>query len=127
MFRLIASAIIALAVHSTFAQEPARAEQSHLKGVELYSWKDERSGEWRFSLLLGTNRIKSLAEIKSQATVIRDIVALKQNICRLARGENVYWYSGLRSNPTLQKPDHAPVDEVIKFAAGCQVTVVVAQ
>ena len=32
-----------------------------MKGYELYSWQD--GGQWKFSLLVGTNREKTLEEI----------------------------------------------------------------
>src|SRR2546423_13466191 len=34
-----------------------------MKGYELYSWKSR--GEWHFSLLIGTNRLKTFSEVNS--------------------------------------------------------------
>ena len=39
-----------------------------MKGYELYSWKSGRA--WRFTLITGTNRLKTLAEITSPESVI---------------------------------------------------------
>jgi hypothetical protein len=41
----------------------AHADERAFKGWELYSWVD--GAEWRFALLVGTNRIKFCDEIKS--------------------------------------------------------------
>ena len=35
-----------------------------MKGYELYSWKSR--GEWLFSLLIGTNRLKTFREVSSR-------------------------------------------------------------
>jgi hypothetical protein len=67
-----------------------RAENPALKGWELYSWTE--AGEWRFALLLGTNRTKRCAEIKNP-NAAKTIFELEAALARLARlpGEQVYW------------------------------------
>ena len=67
-----------------------RATQRAFKGYELYSWTEH--GEWKFSLLLGTNRNKSADEIR-QLAPISGIAALKEALGRLAVGESVSWFN----------------------------------
>jgi hypothetical protein len=57
-----------------------------MKGMELYAWR-EVSGEWRYALLPGTNRIKEPAEIVAQGM---DFEAVLEAIARLAPGEIVF-------------------------------------
>ncbi len=64
-----------------------RPEQPAFKGVELYSWQSE-DGEWRFSLLIGTNRNKLLSEVQSEPL---DIDAVKKSFCEMAVGESIFW------------------------------------
>jgi hypothetical protein len=70
-----------------------------MKGYELYSWKSGRA--WRFTLVTGTNRLKTLAEITSPESVVEDHVckitvegvpALKEALDRLPSGEQVSWW-----------------------------------
>lgn len=57
--RLSLAATIAL-----IAMSPALGQKFRsMKGWELYSWSE--AGEWRFSLLVGTNRFKFCEEIRS--------------------------------------------------------------
>lgn len=109
-----------------FAQDAARTEMPSFKGVELYSWKDTKSGAWQFSLLPGTNRDKPLNEIKNPSRAISGVNLLKERIDRLAEGEEVYWLQS-PSRPELSYPDDAIVQEIVGFAALRKVKVVVKQ
>jgi hypothetical protein len=60
-----------------------------MKGWELYSWQE--GGAWRFSLLVGTNRLKSASEIRSPATRLDGIDALGRALRELAPGQEVMW------------------------------------
>ena len=60
-----------------------------MKGYELYSWQD--GTDWRFALLEGTNRLKTLDEIKSPAVTLNDVAALDRTLGTLASGEQVFW------------------------------------
>jgi len=60
-----------------------------MKGWELYSWQ-AKTGEWRFTLCPGTNRLKSIQEILSQGVPLGE---LRQQLSRLAAGEHVFWRS----------------------------------
>lgn len=68
----------------------ARAEKPAFKGMELYSWLPAGK-DWHFSLLPGTNRLKSVPEIKAEETAIAGSDDLKVRLARLAEGESVFW------------------------------------
>ena len=71
-----------------------------MKGYELYSWKAGRA--WRFTLITGTNRLKTLAEITSPESDVGDqwvvkvtvegLPALKAALDRLPAGEHISWW-----------------------------------
>jgi hypothetical protein len=69
---------------------PVGAQVTAMKGWELYSWSG--AGEWRFSLLLGTNRTKGCAEIKSRAAT-KTLPELEAALAEVAHapGEHVFW------------------------------------
>lgn len=67
-----------------------REGRPRFKGIELYSWKDDKAG-WVFALLDGTNRLKNEAEVKAPAQWIKGVAQLKKELARLAVGEQVSW------------------------------------
>jgi hypothetical protein len=84
------------------SQSPGKMETSlphSVKGYELYSWQVEN--EWHFTLITGTNRLKSYEEITSSEDVISDddwtkvtvkgVDAIKAALGRLPEGEEVFW------------------------------------
>ena len=58
----------------TAAQPTVAPFAESMKGYELYSWQE--GDQWKFSLLIGTNRDKTLEEIKSADVVLADVDAL---------------------------------------------------
>jgi hypothetical protein len=70
-----------------------------MKGYELYSWQTD--GDWHFTLMTGTNRVKTLEEITSGAdmvtadgwvrTSVQGVDVLKQLLGRLPPGETIVW------------------------------------
>jgi hypothetical protein len=84
-----------------------------MKGYELYSWPSQ--GDWRFALLVGTNRLKTLDEVTSSDTAVRGVEALKRELARLPKGEPVFWSSWHVPGLTL------PPDEIVDLVRGyCQ-------
>jgi len=61
-----------------------------MKGFEIYSWQDD--GDWRFSLLVGTNRNKSFDEVTSPDTVLKEIEDLETALRRIRAGQFVIWW-----------------------------------
>lgn len=58
-----------------------------MKGFELYVW--EKEGEIYYSLLRGTNRIKSYEEIHNEKVVVKDLNSIKQKIDSISPGESI--------------------------------------
>ncbi len=69
---------------------PVAGEES-MKGYELYSW--EKDGQWYFSVLIGTNREKSLDEIQSSDVTLKGIDGLKAVLETIPAGQYVTWLS----------------------------------
>jgi hypothetical protein len=108
----------------TAGADPARAPRPMAKGVELYSWKDS-AGNWRYSLLPGTNRLKTRDEIVSEGVVVKDVPTLKRRLSALAVDEQVFWLEF--DAPEFSIPDSAIVADVVAYARIVQVTVQVLQ
>ncbi|MFD0739781.1 hypothetical protein ACFQZQ_10860 [Lysobacter koreensis] len=105
--------------------EPAvRAARPMFKGVELYSWVDPATREWRFVLVPGTNRNKTAQKVLAAAGVMRSVRELKARLSTLASGESVVW---IESGPAFAIPDRATVDEIVAGGAMQGVTVQVAR
>ena len=91
---------------ASLAQSREADPPHSMKGYELYSWKFR--GEWYFSLLVGTNRLKSRKEVTSLKVRVKGVEALKLRLNRLSRGEEVSWSEGLIPRMVL------PSDNIIK-------------
>jgi hypothetical protein len=85
---------------ATVAESPGGS----MKGYELYSWQAE--GEWRFSLLIGTNREKTLDEIQDPAITRGGVDALRTGLAALPTAQAVTWRAGERLE--------FPPDEIIR-------------
>jgi hypothetical protein len=96
-----------------------------MKGYELYSW--EEGNQWRFTLITGTNRIKTIEEITSDTDFISEIGwvnihmvgvdAIKDVLIKLPQGESVFWCDELHIGQTLehinlQLPPKMIIDEI---------------
>ena len=77
-----------------------------MKGYELYSWQE--GIEWRYSLLVGTNRIKTQLEVTSSESKLAGWEALESQLGRLAEGEQVFWIVDRVPGMTL------PPEEVVE-------------
>jgi hypothetical protein len=82
-----------------------------MKGYELYSWQD--GNQWRFSLLVGTNREKTLDEIKDTKTVLLGVEALTSALAQMPAGQYITW----SSRETLSFP---PDDIIEQIKQGCE-------
>lgn len=88
------------------------------KGWELYSWQD--AAEWRFSLLLGTNRYKFCAEVKNPKGA-RDLAGAEQALGRLAEMEWVSWTAPFERLPEAPCPSaRPPTDMTDRLWQVCQ-------
>ncbi len=77
-----------------------------MKGYELYSWRE--NDQWKFSLLAGTNRLKTLDEIKVAGTTLSGVDALISTLEKVPSGQYVTWISG----ETLPLPPDAVVKQI---------------
>jgi hypothetical protein len=82
-------------VHST-AEAPMLEA---FKGIELYSWQED--GEWHYSLMSGTNRLKTAEEIRratpdhwGSPTRIKGLDALSREFARVPKGAELMWTGG---------------------------------
>jgi hypothetical protein len=77
-----------------------------MKGYELYSWQE--GGQWKFSILVGTNREKTLDEIKADETVFHDVEALTAALEQMPAGQYITW----SSRETLSFPPAEIVEQI---------------
>ena len=81
------------------------------KGMELYSWQDE-SSEWVFSILYGTNRLKTIPEVKSGPM---DTAAVNECLCLLPDGESVFWLNAAQIDAAGKiQPLSYPPENIIR-------------
>src|SRR5262245_5555992 len=88
----------------TASQPIATPLGESMKGYELYSWQD--GNQWKFSILVGTNREKSIEEIKSAEVVLSGVDALKSKLEEIPAGQYITW----SSKETLSLPP----DDILK-------------
>jgi hypothetical protein len=119
--RTLALALLILAASGPLhGQESPPAPRPAFKGIELYSWKECSSCAWQFVLLPGTNRLKTLAEIKEPTRKLLGVAQLKEHLLRLPKGENVFWAS--RSFPEMSLPEPDVIADLVDFSAQHNVT-----
>ncbi len=87
----------------------APLREHSMKGYELYSWQSD--GKWFFSLLIGTNRMKTIEEITDPAVKLEGVDALKDQLAKLPSGEFVSWFP-LQSEPGAAYPPVEIMEEI---------------
>lgn len=97
-----------------------------MKGYELYSW--QVGDEWYFTVITGTNRNKTVEEIKAEENVeskdgwvkitVIGAEELKNLLARIPAGESVFWVDGLIAPAEFAKPPAALVDEIQEYGMG---------
>ncbi len=75
-----------------------------MKGYELYSWQED--GQWYFSILIGTNREKTMAEIQAPVSRLKGVDKLQPVLEAIPADQFLTWASG-ESLPL-------PPDEILK-------------
>jgi uncharacterized repeat protein (TIGR01451 family) len=95
------------------AAHPEIGSVQPLKGYELYSWQIDR--DWRFALVLGTNRVKTYDEVTSPELVVQGVQVLKRELDQLPSGAQVFWSAQRVPNMVLP-----PDDIVEEISAHCQ-------
>jgi hypothetical protein len=102
---------------------PPTEDQVAFKGFELYSWQDE-TGEWQYSILVGTNRIKSIQEVQENPMNLDQV---KVRVSNMAGGESLFWFnraevSSVNGYFELAFPPTEVVEELKAYAAENQVS-----
>lgn len=85
--------------------EPAAASQETdepAKAYQLYSWDEH--GAWHFSVLSGSNKLRSFEEVSADAVAVEGVSALRSRLRKLPRGAELTWSSREVAN-TLFPPD----------------------
>lgn len=90
-----------------------------MKGYELYSWQD--GGSWRFSILVGTNREKTLEEIQSPDATLDGVEALQAALERIPAGQFVTWLS--RGGPAFPPSETVARVQQVCRDRGLQLTI----
>jgi hypothetical protein len=130
------SLLLFTACHKEKMEEPADTKSDFdtlvvlhsMKGYELYSWTE--GNKWYFSVLVGTNRIKTYAEVVSNTPseihliTVAEIDDLKLVLARFPENEDITWkgkgwlQSAWGSNyGNLQLPPQNYIDDITQFCA----------
>jgi hypothetical protein len=86
----ILTAILISACGASNQPSPTPLGES-MKGYELYSWQE--ANQWKFSLLVGTNREKTLEEIKSADILLSSVDELESVLETIPSGQYITWSS----------------------------------
>jgi hypothetical protein len=102
-----------------------RASQGAFKGMELYSWQDQ-AGRWRFSILPGTNRNKTVSEVQDRPLSRTE---LRAAFCTMAKGEQVFWMpyaveAETGQHRTFPYPPEKIQQQIQALADRCQVQLI---
>ena len=105
----------AQSVTPTLPPQPVSTLEAHyMKSYELYSWQSD--GVRHFSVLIGTNKMKTLDEITNAAMRLNGVQALKDQFKRLAAGEFVTW-SVLQGGPAMALSPDEVVSDIRAYCA----------
>lgn len=105
-FLLVIPLVLLLSSCRAAAQPDATQLPESMKGYELYSWQD--GNQWHFSMLVGTNREKTLDEIKANDTRLPDVDALISVLKKVPSGQYITW----SSRETLSFPPDSIIKQI---------------
>lgn len=106
--------IITLLISEDNGETPSFAHL--MKGWELYSWLD--GNDWKFSILPGTNRVKTYDEVITNKTTVTGIDSLKVLLDKFPKKEYISWMGKLQDDGgKLSLPDQATIDEIRNYAS----------
>ena len=100
---------------ATAGDEPKREPKPRFKGVEVYSWKDDK-GTWQFAIMDGTNRNKTEKEVKAAPTVYAGADKFTAALKLLAENEMVFWSHRIQGFEFPPKDDLKKIDGAAKAA-----------
>jgi hypothetical protein len=103
-----------------------------LKGWELYSWQN--GNDYNYSLLIGTNRLKTYEEVISNEITVYGIDSFKLLLAKLSEGEYIFWVgkSWLSSiwkenYKNLGLPDEKTVNEIKSYCIQRKLQLIISQ
>jgi hypothetical protein len=111
----VLAALVLFAVPGARADEPKREPKPRFKGVEVYSWKDDK-GAWHYAILDGTNRNKTEPEVKAAKTVYAGTEKFVAALKLLAEGENASWSHNVKGFEYPPAADLKTIDAAAKAA-----------
>ena len=119
---LIAILFVSLSNCTSPEDESSRSTEKAFKGLEMYSWQDE-SGEFWFSILVGTNRIKTIDEVTFD---LLDLQGVNQRLCQLKIGEEILWSNwkvsqSPQASIEFSMPSQEVIDGLKNRASECRV------
>jgi len=105
IFIVVVSLIVSACNSSVSTSTPSAIETTPLphsmKGYELYSWS--ANNQWYFTLITGTNRLKSLEEIISNENIVtldgwvrisaQGVDSIQKVLSGLPQHEEIFWVS----------------------------------
>jgi hypothetical protein len=110
------SGILASNIGATSIDELPRS----FKGYELYSWEED--SQWHFTLITGTNRLKTIEEVTSEGDSISEtgwvkiqVVgadAIKYVLSRLPQGESVFWCDEVHVEQSTETDLQLPPEQI---------------
>jgi hypothetical protein len=93
-----------------------------MKGWELYSWPN--GNDWNYSILVGTNRIKSYSEVTRNKIIVLGSDSLKMLLDKFPENEEIFWIGkGWLENcwgsdyGDLSLPDNKTINEIKQYCA----------
>jgi hypothetical protein len=90
-----------------------------MKGWELYSWSN--GSEWHYSILVGTNRMKTCDEVMTNEAIVTGIGSLKTALAKFPYGEYIMWMDWWLEDcwdydlGNLSLPSQGIVDEIKQY------------
>jgi hypothetical protein len=91
-----------------------------MKGWELYSWPS--GNDWNYSILIGTNRLKSYEEVTTNRIIASGKDSLMLLLNKLPENENIFWigkgwlarcWGGNYGNLSL--PGDSIINEILEY------------
>jgi hypothetical protein len=117
--------------HNTGSGKLDTLSFSHsMKGWELYSWPN--GNDWNYSILIGTNRLKSYNEVTANKIVIVGKDSLKMLLVKIPIKDEILWVgkgwleSAWHDNyGNLSLPDTNTIDEIKNYCSRKELELVV--
>ena len=91
-----------------------------MKGWELYSWPN--GNDWNYSILVGTNRVKSYEEVTGNKIIVTGKDSLKMVLDKFPENENILWIGKewlsrcwVSDYGNLSLPDDKTINEIKEY------------